>query len=423
MFNNPNLAAARERVREERMAAAAAHFQMSLSEYKTKTQYEKALLRKKYGTCFKDTAPRKKPVKAVAPSPDEATVRAQTAQTAMLAGRAQLSEEDYQKWYDGQSDYWHDRPRQGTKVQWTDGEEKIIAEWAAAALMKQGIHMVPGKGDRDGISFLLPAIMDGVKHLPRDRRRPVLFRSGVSPSLEKAIRLAIKRGGYKQDHTPAPVTPVAPPAPLGEVLAMPGTKEGAENVLIKHEEIHADNLAEFSTEQLLAAALTRLFSSLRPQQDNTRVIQLEQQVREAQQYQEILMTDLGEMKNELAQLRQPVLPFTQIMPPQEPERVRKVRVALIGCLKVQFDRIVQGVEELHLSAPLEFEWLDANSHPRSFSADYCVMLRWVNHTWQEKINSAVPIRDRRPFLSGGETNAVRQIAAWFGSEPAAAIHG
>lgn len=417
---NPNFAAARERVRKELTEATAKHFGLTVEQWRNTTGYEKTQLRRKHGVYV-----RPKKTRPVPNQPAPVDERAQAMEMAIMAERSQVSEEDFKRWYDSRppSKRYASTKTSGKHVVWTTPELEIIAEHCAAQMLKQGIFIVPEKHDRVGLSFLISAFQEGVKHLPRERRRLVEARAGVQrhlPYIKSALRKGAKKlpqeSIVKTEAQPVPIPAAQIKEAPAEVIHFHGGKTPEPN----NTETHVDG--DMSTEQLVAMLVGRILRTLEKPRESAKVAELEQKIKEQQEYQEMITTEMAELRARVDQSTNTQFTMKPIEEAAlaQPE-AKEIRVAIIGCLKQQFDRVVAGVRELKLPVQLNLIHIDTNKNGHNFTADYCLSLRWIDHDWWPHIQRAVPNKFRRPFVNGGESAAIRQIATWFMAE-SAAIH-
>lgn len=406
-----------------------ARWGITVEKYHTLSAGEKVEYRNKFPS-GRTRAPNKRAPVIVAPlTPEEE--RTKSMELTMLATRADVTVEDFQAWQKALPSWWYNPSREAGRtagrVNWTNGELDVIAGHSAHYLLRNGIFILPEKHDRVGLGFLIPAVQDAVKHLPKERRKLVEFRAQVSPKLQKALKIALKAGGKKmQAQAPAlpqnapESKPVAPAVTASagtnghdhKVITMPGLPPQPKDE--QHEiRPYATELEHATNEQLLSVLLARLFRSLEKKDDGHRVAELERIVKDQQAYQELLTSEMADMRNDLRQL-QPQL----TMAPIEEHSIAQValdtkkapRVAVVGGREDTFNFIVQGAEEAGMK--LDFRYYDMYQKPHDFRADYCLQLRWAGHDWDKKVKDAIP-SGRREFVRGGISQALTQLLLWF----------
>lgn len=399
---------------ETRLNRICARYGITREKYLSLTDSQKVEYRIKFGTANPYRHRDGTPVKRTQLTKNPEEIRAEAQALAVLAERADVSEEDYQRWQNALPTYY--KSKANAKIQYTMGEVSLLAETAAEELMKNKIPFVPEMHDNLGLSFLLAAVRTAMKRLPRNRRRAIEGRQQIGTPLLRQLKLALRREAKKAPPEPMPKPAPAPAAPASaDIIQLPGSKSAPEPI-IEHDEPAHHPLKDVSNEALLATLLGRLFKGLERTKEavsDPRVQLLEQEMKAHKEYTDMLVTDLEELRNRFNQFvagaaQMTMAPIEEAAPAQA-----NVRVAIIGCLKVQFDRVVQRAAELNLPVKIQFIHLDADKNPSPFSADFCLCMKWLSHKWWAQIKERISQRDHRPFLSGGESTAVSQLAVWF----------
>lgn len=286
-------------------------------------------------------------------------------------------------------------------------EEKTLAEAVAPILLKQGISFLPETNDRAGSEFLVSALRTGqVTGLRPERRKTIKGRNSFGRHFYQELKAQLKLGlrartAANGTHGQLPAPTMAPaPAPITPGPVVP---------LITNQVMQsAVSIHEAPTEFLVATLVARLFKSL----EKNGSPELEKKVSELREFNELITSELSELRKQLEALT-PTLRHTPSItpfPPQEKPAVKLPRVAILGCRKEQFDFIEYEAKKLGLN--LDLRHFDQDQKPVYFQADYAISMRWVRHHWDDHTKESVPA-GRYVFLRGGMGQAVVQLREWF----------
>jgi len=96
------------------------------------------------------------------------------------------------------------------------------------------------------------------------------------------------------------------------------------------------------------------------------------------------------------------------LPPTEPEKERKIRIAIVGPLDSQAREI--EARTASTPKPVELRFYDKDQqHPRpAGSVEYAIVTRHCNHAWYDKMKAALPA-DRVFFVDSGIQSVVQKV--------------
>jgi hypothetical protein len=282
-------------------------------------------------------------------------------------------------------------------TRWNLAERQTVAERAAQLLKNQGIAAMPSSSDRVGGSMVVSAINRAQELLPPDRHRHIASRQEAGKSFVSLIADLIKSREFGSD-TPFAATPTPP------VFSSPGPLVWAKGAFVAPDVPVAPtpaplpSLGEFTIVELMSEFARRIDGM------TTSLSQIQSSIASLAVMQEMQVDELAKIRDatwsKIAELNQ----SAAVSAP----RTKKPRVAILGCRKYEFDHIVAGFG----SDAAEFKHYDQDTSPHKITADYAISLKWLNHSWDAQIKSAVP-SDHYRFLNGGTSTAIQQLKTWF----------
>ncbi len=292
------------------------------------------------------------------------------------------------------------------KAQWSQDERRAVAIEVARLIRRQGWRHVPEPSDRTGRALLTDFLFAAQQLLPRERRRKTkspaalgdifwtLVEAALTTKTDLAPPVPVKSASeLASEPVPGPV----PEAAKGEAATPP-----AGQAILPE----ADPLRDVPLAALLQATFRRILIAVdQAQAANRRVGELEE-------LNAMQAEDLSQMRKEYQQVQQRIANLETALQGLPKAEKKLPRVAIVGCLRYQFDHITHAADAAGLE--LDFRHYDQETNPTKLSADWAIILKWGSHAWQDQINSAIPA-GQHIFLNGGIGMAVNQLKTWFQS--------
>lgn len=274
-----------------------------------------------------------------------------------------------------------------SRIHWRDDEIKQVAINLAAKLREAGLRHVPDLGDKVGGSLVLDYLRIAQSEvLPRDRRRsgPTINRGNFKPEFWAAVEVALTA----KTEPVAPLVELPPPPPVVEAPAP---------------EPEAEKLAEVPLAKLLSHTLSALLEFVGKSEAQG------QALAELGQWKEAILGEMSELHKEVGQLRVQIANGSHLLP--EPPKKVLPRVAIVACQRFMFEHITRGAEARGIKC--EWHHYGQDEKPKKVHAEWAISLRWGGHSWDDQLKISIPNPDRRVFLSGGTSEAIKQLEAWF----------
>lgn len=275
---------------------------------------------------------------------------------------------------------------------WSLDEMRLVATELAGMVRKQGWRKLPEIGDRGGRRMLAEMLAAAQIHtLPRERRRlgyslqafNMVFWKMVEDALTNKADLAAQAlvaEVAKEVGIPPEQPPAAPVPPDGYAI-LP----------------EKDPLGSVPLDVLLRTAFARLVASAN-------------KVDELEGMHVLLLEELEKTRNlhEVTLQRLAVIENAIKNTPKQ-EVVQLPRVAIIGCERYEFTKIVTTCRDLGLRLDLKHHEADDS---RGIFGEWAILLPWANHSWREKAKATLP-NGKWICIDGGARKAVEQLLKWF----------
>ena len=314
-----------------------------------------------------------------------------------------------------------------TRICWTDTEFDHVAKATATELLKQNIHTLPDQSDRASGSFCIAAAsLAQQSTLPQERRRNCFTRQNYGPYFWDRVAQYLKMPQLVQYVPHQPEVPA--PSPI--VVKEEHKSEAVSSVTLPSNENHRVEvnvrmgrtpLEDYPTEELLTAVARRLSAGgsqeVAKVNESVRglvevVNKLERQVATLTNYDELVTQELDDMRRQLADMRNQV--NNQERRVEERTKVEtkdKVRVALIGCRKDEYDLVMSQITDLNV----DLRHYDQDAKARPIHADWAIMMKWASHTWHDHVTNDIK-RGQWTHCRGGISQVVAQLRVWFAKD-------
>lgn len=275
------------------------------------------------------------------------------------------------------------------RIQWSHIEMKKVATNLAAKMREQNIRHVPDVGDRIGARFIMDFCrVAQAEVLPKDRRRigPTVQRTSFTPTFWRLVEIALTAKEEALPPLPEPEPKATPEVPVIEAPAP-----------------EAEKLAEVPLAKLLSHTLSALLEFVGKSEAQG------QALAELGQWKEAILGEMSELHKEVGQLRVQIANGSHLLP--EPPKKVLPRVAIVACQRFMFEHITRGAEARGIKC--EWHHYGQDEKPKKVHAEWAISLRWGGHSWDDQLKISIPNPDRRVFLSGGTSEAIKQLEAWF----------
>lgn len=299
-------------------------------------------------------------------------------------------------------------------VHWDSNEKYLFCLSLAHRMRKRGLQEIPEGTNRGGCGILVEETRATLLALPEGRRRKM---TGVmiqlhDPSTDLGGRMIDLFRKPRLPDLPLPMvekpetnghSPVTEPVAPGKGEQQPGSnpEPAATHLPVPDAVSKADQAAEIFKD-LFAGYL--------------KFDQIEKRLGEVEVYNNLLTEENSGLRGRLDSAEQELTKIrAELIEAKTAKKEEMPRVAIIGCRKDEFDKIVKECTARGIHA--RFRHYDQDQNPTDVFADYAIMMKWVSHTWDDKVKKAIP-RGQFAFTDGGTLKAVGQIGVWLERAPA-----
>lgn len=291
-------------------------------------------------------------------------------------------------------------------VEWSKEEASAFLVHLAHLMRKQNLWHIPDGDDREGCIMLADyARQAQCNALPRHRRFDMQNPRAEMEAMDLFARLG-----------PLLKVPVLPPLPskapeIEELMESKAPEAVPQSPQLAPKPPKIASIDEFSDDEIAQAFVARFMSH------SAHVSRLEKVLNEVQGMNALLVEEAASLrqKAEETEDRLRALEERHRQAPVAAATPRRSlpRVAIIGCRKDEFDRVVERAKQENL--PVEFRLYEQDSRIQPVVAQYAITMKWRSRIWDDLVEKSGIPRSRRSYCDGSINRVHEQLVNWFGS--------